>query len=249
MIKNIKVSEKMKEIAKKVGVGILIVNLLFPLTGCQVVDTKESLKPNYEIVQQEKMKQVFMPYESIIAEPIESDATGNVHSWNYHPGYECIGITTSAYGKGSLFGNYYADGCVLYTNNVPVIITQGDDYQFNSFGEPVDEIQKPIVLDDESCVFYPGQHIISIPLNENEYKSYHYEAHEGYKPIGIAKSSYGKDIEFFAGAMILYTNTQTVKCEKDEYGFYRSFGTKYENEHSLSDMQEDNIEQTKTLVR
>ena len=57
-----------------------------------------------------------------------------------------------------------------------------------------------------------------------------FEVHKGYEPIGIAKAMAGKNFAGFAGGCILYINTETVLCTKDENNEYTIFGIPKEEE-------------------
>ena len=73
--------------------------------------------------------------EHIISIPISKDIdirNCNVQ-YDYHPGYEPIGISSSAYGK---FDNNFGGGVILYKNIVPVQCYLEDD-SYTTFGQPI----------------------------------------------------------------------------------------------------------------
>lgn len=73
--------------------------------------------------------------EHVLSVPIEADVTDYNHQYDYHDGYEIIGISVSAYGRTF---SYYAGEVVLYKNTVPVRVSKtGDDYA--SFGVPIEK--------------------------------------------------------------------------------------------------------------
>ena len=83
--------------------------------------------------------------------------------------------------------------------------------------------------------FNEGEHIISIPLEESDTDNFQVTSHDGYEPIGIATSGYGKYAYNYGGGCILYTNTEKVKCIKDdESDSYTSFGIPEENAKTLT---------------
>ena len=69
---------------------------------------------------------------------------------------------------------------------------------------------------DGKLKFLPGEHIISVPFSRDMIENNDFEVHKGYEPIGIAKAMAGKNFAGFAGGCILYINTETVLCTKDE---------------------------------
>ena len=81
--------------------------------------------------------------------------------------------------------------------------------------------------------FNVREHIISVPLDKNEKDNYQVKYYDGYEPIGIATSSFGKYGYNYGGGCILYTNTEKLKCVKDENGNYTSFGIPEEDAKSL----------------
>lgn len=84
-----------------------------------------------------------------------------------------------------------------------------------------------------SQTFEPGEHIISIPINDPTDNVMQHTFYPGYKCVGMGTSSYG-DFEFFAGACLLYVNDTEVVCNSLDGKTFTSFGTpvnyeKYEN--------------------
>lgn len=71
--------------------------------------------------------------EHILSIPIENDISENNVQYEYHEGYEVVGIAISAYGKSF---SYYAGGAILYKNVVPVRARCHED-GYVAFGEPI----------------------------------------------------------------------------------------------------------------
>ena len=79
--------------------------------------------------------------EHIISIPIDEDNRSNNFQYEYHEGYEVVGIATTATGQ---YTNIYGGGVLLYKNITPVKCTRGDN-GYTSFGIPL-EIEKTKTL-------------------------------------------------------------------------------------------------------
>lgn len=67
-------------------------------------------------------------------------------------------------------------------------------------------------------VFYPGEHIVSVPIainNDVRKHVYRFSSHKGYEPVKIFIAAAGDD-NSFAGGYIIYQNTETVKCTSNK---------------------------------
>ena len=154
------------------------------------------------------------------------DPTKERKQYRYIPGYKPVGISTSAYGQ-----NFYiiVGSEMLYVNDYPVEVTATRDkdgfYQYNSFGSPIGYERKEHEKIDGKKEFFKGEHIVSVPVTKEMLENNEFEVHDGYEPIGIAKAMSGKNFSGFAGACILYTNTETVLCSLDKNNEYTLFGT------------------------
>ena len=205
------------------------------LTGCgDEIDTHTDSKQ--AIVVQEVTKR-FGVGEHIISVPIKKDVRDKNFQYEYHPGYEPVGISLTAYGQlYSAFGG----GAIIYTNNREVecstSITDGHgNNTFLDFGIPVEYIQEVDLNNDDIKAFDVGEHIISVPIKKDvRDKNFQYEYHEGYEVVGIAATAQGRSFNGYGGGIVLYKNIVPVKCIHDDNG-YTSFGIPFE------------VEKTKTL--
>ena len=201
----------------------------FSLCGCgtssseKTDDTKQEIIT--EVTEEKIVKKTFDVGEHYIAVKIE-DPTKQIKQYNYIPGYKPVGIATSAYGQ-----NFYGivGSEMLYINDYPVEVTATRDrngcYEFKSFGTPLEYEKKQHEKIDGKKEFFPGEHIISVPVSREMMNNSEFEVHNGYEPIGIAKAMAGKNFAGYAGGCILYVNTETVLCTKNENNEYTSFGT------------------------
>lgn len=69
--------------------------------------------------------------------------------------------------------------------------------------------------DDDVKIFEPGEHLISVIIDSPLDEAKQYEYHPGYKPLGIASSTYGKGSERDAGSCMLYINDREVIAKAD----------------------------------
>ena len=80
-------------------------------------------------------------------------------------------------------------------------------------------------------LFNEGEHIISIPIEDPTSEIIQYDYHEGYKPVGISISAYGKGGYHYGHGYIMYSNEYPVKCQPtfinsdSEELLYTDFGT------------------------
>lgn len=217
---------------KKLNIAALtMAGLLIPysLCGCGKPSNEKTESSKQEVItetttEEKKITKRFEVGEHYIAVRIE-DPTKQNKQYDYIPGYKPVGISTSAYGQTfySIVGSE-----MLYINDYPVEVTATRDkdgmLQFNSFGTPLEYEHEKREKIDGKLKFLPGEHIISVPVSREMIEENDFEVHKGYEPIGIAKAMSGKNFAGFAGACILYINTETVLCTKDENNEYTIFG-------------------------
>ena len=79
--------------------------------------------------------------QHIISVPISQDNRFDQFQYEYHDGYEIVGIATSAHG---MYDNDFGGGVLLYKNITPVKCTRVDN-GYTSFGTPL-EIEKTKTL-------------------------------------------------------------------------------------------------------
>lgn len=184
----------------------------------------------------------FLPGEHVISIKIDSPLE-KAQQYEYYPGYKPVGIASATYGK---YDSNDSGSCILYVNEYPVEAksTGIKDEQpfFGDFGIPIDYIQPEINESNEVVEFAPGEHILSIPINDPTNFDMQYSFYEGYEPIGIATASYGQYDDVSAGSCILYVNTETVECEKQEDNEYVEFGKVKEQQKTLIKKNTTNIE-------
>ena len=151
--------------------------------------------------------------EHIIAVPID-DPRYEVKEYETHIGYTPVGISSSAYGRDN---NLYGDGYILYENNCEVIVhptgkTKDGKNIYDDFGYPIEYVESEETV--YTIEYQPGEHVISVPLSSYQ-EDLQFDFYDGYEPVGIATTAYGKDGYHPGGGCILYTNTETVEKEKD----------------------------------
>lgn len=215
-IKNIKVTENLKKLVCVPLVGLIMATSLSSCT--------EEVKTE-EIVSEDYPDKEFGIGEHIISIPIDDPTKGNMQ-YNYHEGYKAIGVSTSAYGR---YGYNYGKGKILYVNEYPVkcypTYKKGEELIYTDFGTPIEYEREITQSGGNWQEFNAGEHIISIPLKKDSEDNELYEYYEGYEPIGIATSAYGRYGYNYGGGCILYVNSEKVKCIKDdESDSYTSFG-------------------------
>lgn len=224
-IKKLKVTENLRRFISIPLVGLVMAT---SFSGCS-----GKTKPT-EIVAENYDEKEFSIGEHIISIEID-DPTLEKIQYEYHKGYKAVGISTEAHGQYSYnFGKAH----MLYVNEYPVkcrpTYQRDEEMLYTDFGTPVDYVEKETKSSHDWKEFNVGEHIISIPLEESYIDNFQITSHDGYEPIGIATSSYGKYSNISGGGCILYTNTQKVKCLKDDDSDnYTSFGIPVEDTKSL----------------
>lgn len=197
------------------------------LVGCSSSNNKDN---ETSIIQTETT--IYDIGEHILSVPIEEDIRTCNFQYEYHPGYEPVGISLKAYGQ--IFNNY-GGGAILYSNTEPVECcsiqtSSSDEFLSLDFGTPLSIKQTDEDKKEKIKEFGVGEHIISIPLtSDNSTDNIQYEYHEGYEVVGIATTSYGQRFNNFGGGVILYKNITPVKCNLADNG-YTMFGIPFETE-------------------
>ena len=164
--------------------------------------------------------------EHIISIEID-DPTIEKKQYEYHEGYKVVGISTDAHGE---YSYNYGQAHLVYSNEYPVKChpthIKGEELLYTDFGEPTNYEREKTTSGTGWREFNPGEHIISVPLEEQETNNYQINYHDGYEVVGIASSSYGKYQSVYGGGCILYVNTEKVKCIEDESdeNSYTTFG-------------------------
>lgn len=200
------------------------------LSGCGSIFDKDD-----EPIRIEETVNNFNPGEHIISIPITDDIRKGNFQFPYYPGYEPIGISLSAYGKAQ---NQFGGGAIMYANTDEVecrayVQDQNGKPLYLDFGTPMYEVQEDLNSNDTSKVFGVGEHIISIPFDDdNRTHNTQYDYYEGYEVVGIAASARGQVSNTFGGGVVLYKNTKPVMCIKGEDG-YTTFGVPVELNKSL----------------
>lgn len=223
-INKLKVTENLKRIICIPVVGIIMAT---SFSGC-------SEKPQIVTVEDgEYDDKIFNEGEHIISVEID-DPTKERLQYEYHEGYRPVGISTEAHGQ---YGYNFGKAHMLYVNEYLVkcrpTYKQDSELMYTDFGAPLEYEREKTAADTTWEEFNVREHIISVPLDKNEQDNYQVKYYDGYEPIGIATSSFGKYGYNYGGGCILYTNTEKVKCVKDENGNYTSFGIPEEDAKSL----------------
>lgn len=71
----------------------------------------------------------------ILSVPINDPTEYNVQ-YDFHEGYEPIGIATAAYGQGE---DNFSGGCILYVNSEDVTCKKEDNNEYTKFGTPIEK--------------------------------------------------------------------------------------------------------------
>ena len=177
------------------------------ISGCgSLKKNDDSIGTEQQLITQKK---VFNVGEHIISVPVK-DLGYTIEQYEYHKGYRVVGIATST-AQYSTRGTY-----ILYVNEYPVEchssnVDGNGNYIYTDFGTPQGYYEEETIETETTKEFNPGEHIISIPIEDQVYSSVEYEYHEGYEPVGIA-TSYRK-FSYDKGC-ILYVNTEKVTCTK-----------------------------------
>lgn len=219
-----------------IGPFVAVVGGAILLGSCQMALREKDIEernPTTGFTEEDIEVKQFLPGEHIISVLIDSPLE-EAQQYEYHPGYKPVGIASATYGKSNSID---AGSCILYVNEYPVEgkSTGIKDEQpfFGEFGTPIDYIKTELTERDDVIEFAPGEHIFSIPIDDPTDFNFQYDFHEGYEPIGITTASYGQSMDFTAGSCILYVNTETVECEKQEDNNYIEFGKVKENNKKL----------------
>lgn len=197
------------------------------LTGCSNKDSENTL--NQAIVVQDTTVH-FGVGEHIISVPINEDNRFNNVQYEYHPGYEPIGISITAYSK---YNNFFGGGAIIYANTEEVecsssLVDKDGNHLYVDFGTPMYYNEDEYAANKGIKEFGIGEHIISVPINEdNRFEQFQYDYHDGYEVVGIATSAYGEYPNFFGGGVLLYKNITPVKCSSVGNG-YTTFGVPVE---------------------
>lgn len=189
-------------------------------------------KEEVEVTILEMQPKHFEIGEHIISIPIKEDVRDKNCQYEYHEGYEPVGISLTAYGRAA---GYFGSGSIIYANvtEVDCLYSQADkdgNPVYLDFGTPTYENETENIVEGNIKEFGVGEHIISIPLKEdNEENNIQYEYHEGYEIVGIASTACGRSTRHFSGGVLLYKNIVPVKCINTDDG-YTNFGIPTEME-------------------
>lgn len=199
------------------------------ITGCKNKSTSDTSSQAIVI---EKSTKEFGVGEHIVSIPITDDIRLKTVQHEFHPGYEPVGISLTAYGR---YTNTFGGGAIMFANTEEVECTSyslGSDnnYIYSDFGTPVYGVKANNDSKESIKEFDVGEHIISVPMKiDNRTNQVNYEYHEGYEIVGVGTTSYGMYTNSFGGGVILYVNTTPVKCALQDEG-YTSFGVPKESE-------------------
>ena len=211
----IRITERLKEILCIPITGLVMVA---SLSGC--AESKQEITSYVS----ESNRKIFGEGEHIISVPI-SDPTQETIQYEYHEGYKPVGITTDSYGE---YAKCHGKSYIVYTNEYPVNCYPTYEIEgellYTDFGTPIDYERDKTNSGNDWQEYNIGEHIISVPLDNNMEEGFQIQYHDGYEVVGIASSAYGKYAYCTGGGCILYKNTKNVKCIKDETGNYTSFG-------------------------
>lgn len=187
------------------------------LSGCSSKDTDT---PHLTVI--EESVKTFGIGEHILTVPIEKDIRKDVFQYEYIPGYEPVGISVSAYGT---YSNSYGGGSIVYQNTEEVTcysdsVDASGQYMYLNFGSTDENANSSSPVVDGVKEFAPGEHIISIPLNQDiRDERFQVQAIDGYELVGIATSANGTYSNKNCGGVLLFKNIETVRCTSAGNGF------------------------------
>ena len=218
---------------KKIKAALLAAFLMLTLTACSKKHYTEEDRIRIESSDEYKRKE-FDVGKHIISIPLEEreDPRDKVMQYEYHEGYKVIGIAVTDY-RGS-----YTGSCIMYKNDYPVICKGEslDNYGniIYGFGEAVGYEQQEEYKTKFLKLFYPGEHILSIPIDTEMYTELtQYQEYEGYEAVGIGGTRYCDNKDSY-NTCVLYVNTKPVLCslteERDNKEYYLTFGEPVEKE-------------------
>mgnify|MGYP000935352907 CR=1 FL=1 len=220
-----------------IGPFIVVFGGVTLLGSCQMAlkqKTIDEKNPSTSFNESESETREFLPGEHIISVVIDSPLD-NAKQYKYHPGYKPVGIATATHGK---YDSSDSGSCILYVNDYTVEAKstgiKDNEPFFGEFGIPTDYVQTETVESDTIIQFAPGEHILSIPIDDPTDFNVQYTFHEGYEPIGIATASYGQYDDESAGSCILYVNSENVEFEKQDDNVYVEFGKVKEEPKTLT---------------
>lgn len=208
----IKTNKKLEYLATS---GFIILGSVIGSLVGTIIRIQLREKRHEEMSYTQEDDKLFESGEHIIAIPID-DPRYETKEYEVHIGYEPVGISTSAYGRDN---NSFGDGYILYENNCEIIAhpTGKDDEGnliYDEFGYPVEYSDEDTKETAYIIEYLPGEHVISIPLDSYQ-EDLQFEYYDGYEPVGISTTAYGKDSYHPGGGCILYTNTEKVEKEKN----------------------------------
>lgn len=240
MIKNFKLYNKPNTKSRLCALSLTGLIITGCLTSCSSANNPSNTiygqlpNSNSEVISS-SISKIFEPGEHIISTPI-GDPTSQVKQYVYHPGYKCLGMGTTAYGE---IVASFGGAILLYVNEYPVECYSENGATFTDFGTPINYEKTTIVeTGDGTKTFGIGEHIISVPISDPTNANVQYQYYEGYEPLDLAISGYGKIIPIYSGGAILYANTVPVICkptqvDKNNNYQYLTFGTPAEPEELL----------------
>lgn len=224
--------KEIKKLTKNVLVILLAGTMITTFVGCSNSYSDQDDLAKQEPTTQQESTMKFDVGEHIISVPIYQDIRYDNVQYEYHEGYEPVGISITAHGE---YANHYGGGTIIYSNveEVECSSSQKDTqgmYLYSNFGTPIYQDKKTDDTDYDIKEFGIGEHIISVPIEyDNRGANIQYKYHEGYEVVGTASSAHGKYANHYGGGVLLYKNIIPVKCTLDENG-YTSFGIPYEKE-------------------
>lgn len=210
------------------------------LTGC---GNKNSGADSNQVITVQYTTVHFGIGEHIISVPIspENDIRLNNVQYEYHPGYEPVGISITS--NVAYKPDKFSGGAIIYANTEEVecssnLVDKDGKYVYADFGMPIYYNEEEYDSSNNIKEFGIGEHIISVPINEdNRLEQFQYDYHEGYEVVGISVTSNGMYFpkDKFGGGVLLYKNITPVNCVRGEDNSYTTFGVPVE------------IEKTRTL--
>lgn len=181
------------------------------LMGCGNSDHEDKVSTTIETADDKKIEPInFSPYEQIVSVCIDKkkELFKEIIQYDAYEGYEPVAFSFESWGTaGPVWGGLN----IVFSNNCEVIAPPSE------IGKPVDSYENSAnsYVSDNTYVFDAYQHILSVPIGENDCYDVvkQYPFHEGYKLIGMDTLVFGSALSVLKNEVLLYTNTCPVEVK------------------------------------
>ena len=217
---------------KRIKAALLAAFIALTLSSCSKKHYTEEDRLRIESSEEYNRKE-YGAGEHIVSIDINNRTKGN-KQYDYHKGYRVAGLAMH------YDSHIPYDIALVYENDYPVECKGSslDDYGniiYADFGEPIGYEEKEEIKTKFLKLFNPGEHILSVDVDNRTKGNKQYEYHEGYRVAGVAMRW---DSHIPYDITVLYVNTEPVICAitevKDNKEYYLSFGEPMEKEKILT---------------